>query len=232
MLVTKLENGAIDSAEVRRSRVATYFCPSNVGVRSIRNNEYRFIVDEDDFFGGTDIAGNIGSFWPFDRGCQGPLPPTDGVIVPLSTAPLNVDPFMFRSGLPLVRIKDGLSTTFLAFEKRQALEELEEGSQTPGNAVGWTAGLPGCDPRIVRGGDTLRQPVADWGPNLLRSPGSGTRLLDRAVGSSHPSGVVCGFCDGRALFVQSDIDVEVRRALSTRGDGERIDPATLPSPWH
>jgi prepilin-type N-terminal cleavage/methylation domain-containing protein/prepilin-type processing-associated H-X9-DG protein len=216
MLVTKLENGAVIMPEVRQARVGVFFCPANVGVRSIRNDVYNFAGSSS--FGGADIAGNIGSRWPFEDGCQGPLPPIDGVIAPIDNA--RVTQFSIR---------DGLSTTFLASEKRQVMEELESGAQTAGNAIGWTAGLP-CDPRIRSGGDTLRQPVADWGRNLLRTPPSSVRLIDKAVGSGHAEGVVCLFCDGSVRLLPFDTDQEVRRSLATRAAADRIDPQGIIMP--
>jgi prepilin-type N-terminal cleavage/methylation domain-containing protein len=216
MLATKLENGAITPAAVREARVGVFFCPANVGVRSIRNDVYNFSGSNS--FGGADIAGNVGSFWPFDGGCQGPLPPIDGVIAP--TDSVRVTPLLIR---------DGLSTTFLAFERRQVLEELENGAQTAGNAIGWTAGLP-CDPRIRSGSDTLRQPVDDWGRNLLRSPPSSVRLIDKAVGSGHAEGVVCLFCDGSVRLLPFDIDQEARRSFATRSAADRIDPQGVVMP--
>jgi hypothetical protein len=154
------------------------------------------------------------------------MPDVNGIIIPPKFVVAPNDRVFMTFTQP-GKVRDGLSTTFLMFEKRQSLEELERGTQTAGNAVGWIAGLPGCDPRIVRGGDTLRQPVADWGRNLLRSPGSGPRLIDSAVGSSHPAGVVCGFCDGSVRLLPFDTDIEVRSALSTRAGAERIDPVAF-----
>jgi prepilin-type N-terminal cleavage/methylation domain-containing protein len=68
-----------DDQALREARVGLFFCPSNSGVRSIHNDEYNFRLGGSpprdlDSFGGTDIAGNVGSVWPFENGCQGPLP--------------------------------------------------------------------------------------------------------------------------------------------------------------
>jgi prepilin-type N-terminal cleavage/methylation domain-containing protein len=213
-----------DNAFVRSARVLAYFCPANGGVRSIRNSEYGFAVGTTiiERFGGSDIGFNVGSRWPFVGDCQAVLPPMDGVIVPI---PRHIEAVLVTPN----SIRDGLSTTLLAFEKRQVLEELELEVQTPGNAIGWTAGLPGCEPTVITtGSDILRQPVEAWGRNPLRVlSSSGTRTLDTAGGSNHVSGVVCVFCDGSVRLMSFDADVNVRRALSTRAGGEHIDPAAI-----
>ena len=101
-------------------------------------------------------------------------------------------------------------------------------SPGPGDGGGWTFALPGCDPRIVNGGDTLRSPGAGWMPNLQKEPAALT-LEHAGGGSSHPGGVNAAFADGSVRQLGFDTDPGLLLPLATRSGGERIDAGEFSS---
>jgi prepilin-type N-terminal cleavage/methylation domain-containing protein/prepilin-type processing-associated H-X9-DG protein len=210
-----------DDSLVRSAPIVALGCPSNP-YSTISNSRYRFTAPGSgtpSSFARTDYAANVGSQWPFGSGCNQPnkpLPVADGLIVP-------------GGGITRNSVWDGLENTMFAFEKFQVLSHLEGGFQDPGNAGGWTFALPGCDPRIVNGGDTLRSPGAGWKLNLEKEPAP-LALEHAGGGSSHAGGVNVAFADGSVRQLGFDTDGGLLLALATRSGGERIDDGEAPSP--
>ncbi|HUG91149.1 MAG TPA: DUF1559 domain-containing protein [Planctomycetaceae bacterium] len=197
-----------DDNVVRAAVLRDLFCPSRNSPWTIRDEDF----GTGRSFGGNDYAGNFGTIAagdPLVDGCGGPHPVPDGVLL------RKVD-----GRLRSVNITDGTSHTLFAFEKQVVATRLTLGGpQEPGTLVGWTAGLPGCDPDELT--DTLRI-VQEGG---IRRDGdlTGNVPVAQGIGSSHPSGFNVLFVDGSVRTLSYDTDFEIMRRLATRDEGLRID---------
>ncbi len=118
--------------------------------------------------------------------------------------------------LRLAKIKDGLSQTLLAGDKRLNVAFLgrEQRDDNEGYTVGWNA-------------DTLRR--TDRGP-LPDFRGKPDQFGDKRFGSSHPGAFNVILADGSSRTINYDVDEQWFQQLGERADGGTVSsPTTTPS---
>lgn len=133
--------------------------------------------------------------------------------------------FFLNSRMPLARIKDGLSNTFLV------------GERPPSNDFwyGWWYVGEGRDgsgsPDMILGVNEINVPDSDGMPTYLEDCGSGPFQFGPEEGmqcdtlhfwSNHPSGGNFALCDGSVHWVPYVTDAVTIQALSTRNGGEPV----------
>ncbi len=116
--------------------------------------------------------------------------------------------------LSAARVKDGLTHTLLAADKRLNLAFLgqEQRDDNEGYAVGWNA-------------DTLRR--TDRGPRRNFFELDDDDDGDKRFGSSHATAINAVLADGSVQSIAYDIDEDVFQRLGERNDGQIVEPGSL-----
>jgi prepilin-type N-terminal cleavage/methylation domain-containing protein len=123
--------------------------------------------------------------------------------------------------VPLNKITDGLSNTYMVGEKNLSPDWYATGASL-GDNQGWDVGWTADNVRIV--GIINSTPPPECQP-IQDTPG-----YDPAFnfGSAHPTGFGMAFCDGSVAFLSYTIDLETHRRLGVRDDGKPIDARRIP----
>jgi prepilin-type N-terminal cleavage/methylation domain-containing protein len=146
---------------------------------------------------------------------------------------------IFRaSELPMSKIKDGQSCTYLLGERYLCPDCYNTGT-CQDNDLGWDQGYAWCTNRFT--GSLYISPVSPDTPpdnNVLSNatrvppmqdkPGSPANgVFSTGFGSSHPAGFHMAFCDGSVMKLNYDIDPTLHMQLGHRSDGQPTDLAAL-----
>jgi prepilin-type N-terminal cleavage/methylation domain-containing protein/prepilin-type processing-associated H-X9-DG protein len=215
--------GRVNAAQ-SRTKIGMFLCPSDPA------------PPIDDFAGGTNYLGNLGTQFLCDLSEQ--LPST---VAPNETAN---GIFYYLSAVRLTDIKDGTSSTALFSEKLRGnggpnmrTDMLVMANQTSldGTYNTCTASGPGSLPLTSKQGAswvmgemccTTYNHVSP--PNTLTCAGipfpapMSNMAMQVPPSSNHSGGVNLALCDGSVRFVTNSIDLATWRALGTRASGEVV----------
>ena len=114
-----------------------------------------------------------------------------------------------RSTTRPAAIRDGMTNTYLFFEKYLDPDHYTDGQDTEDNEAAYI----GANPDVLR---TASQPYRDragWGYH--------------GVGSAHIAGFNAAFCDGSVRGMNYSIDLTTHRRLGDRADGQPVDASNL-----
>jgi prepilin-type processing-associated H-X9-DG protein len=205
--------------EQSKTTVSTFICPTRHPSASfLRNHPTPFVNIEDPMprlIGKSDYAANAGSLYTAGVGDgNANYPPNPSF--KWSNEPGSLYSTVERSngvivragGLPLNKITDGTSKTYLIGE-RYLETQCYLSNDCCDNDQGWDMGW---DYDTNRG--TLEAPARD-------QAGSGDCSIN--FGSAHPGGFNMGFCDGNVRTMRYDIDPAVHKSLGARNDGKPTD---------
>ncbi len=134
-----------------------------------------------------------------------------------------------NKGIELRQITDGTSNTVMLGECRQYPGEDSRGVLFLGSSVYSHQNSPNARSQDLLEWCEGYNGGADDREGLLNpsAPCSEARRASRGPWtqpsrSSHPNGVNVTFCDGRAVYVADDVNIDVWRAISTREQGETV----------
>ncbi|MBU4398818.1 MAG: DUF1559 domain-containing protein, partial [Planctomycetes bacterium] len=182
---------------------------------------FRNITLPNNLIARTDYAANCGDFFGTDseRSCyEGPSSLAAGDSWSANTwAQMRngerwaTGVIYLHSWLPLTRITDGTSNTYLAGERYLRPDHYFDGLDGDDDQ-GWVVGLDY---------DVARWTTNDGGSTPMQdTPGYFNWL---AFGSAHANGFQMAFCDGSVDMINYSIDPETHRRLGNRKDGLTID---------
>ena len=195
-----------DDAEVIRTTLATYNCPSRRRPMVINN---RAMIDYAGNAGTDDGPQSAG-----DRGNTGWGMLGNGRDAPIVRRP---DGSSERSGsVGMAEIRDGTSNTILVGEKC-----LNAGLLGTGQTDDDSGYIDGWDWDIVRWG--YFQPARDFNDSNPSAAHSGYVPYHSAFGSAHAGGFNACLCDGSVRVLSYSIELEVFKLLSNRKDGKPLD---------
>jgi prepilin-type N-terminal cleavage/methylation domain-containing protein len=190
--------------------VNAFICPSRSGNPQIQYTvapRYAFTnINRPDFFGRSDYAANAGN--KITGWCNYNTTDQTGVIYS-------------RDGIPVSKIRDGLSNTYLVGERYLNPDFYELGG-SPGNDQGWVVG---------HDFDAFR--CTDYNPkDLVTSAMYAPRRDRRGInvremfGSAH-SMFHMAKCDGSIQAISYTIDPEIHYRLGNRQDGQSISASSF-----
>ncbi|WP_425400134.1 DUF1559 domain-containing protein [Aeoliella sp.] len=157
---------------------------------------------------------------------QGPTNYTEALTHNWPSNRLPYEPYMVgisyeRSKVPMRRISDGTSNTYMIGERYIPVEHYEDGRWGADNET-WCTGFNNDNYRVtgrLQGGNIVALvPAKDTEPD---NDGGGR------FGSAHPAVWLMAFCDGSVHSLPFDIDWQVHRDLGNREDGNVIDVSGL-----
>jgi prepilin-type N-terminal cleavage/methylation domain-containing protein/prepilin-type processing-associated H-X9-DG protein len=128
--------------------------------------------------------------------------------------------FFYDNAIELRRVNDGLTKTLMVGEKRAVYSGADadflsaNGIQIEGQNF-WQIGLGGRW-ALVNTGRTVNH-------NLLAGFTASSGIIDY-INSEHPGGANAAFGDGRVVLLSESIDLQVLRALGTRGGAINCPP--------
>lgn len=123
---------------------------------------------------------------------------------------------MQHAQLPLAKVTDGPSNTYLIGEKHLSPTLYESGSDFGDNEQAFS-GLNWDNVRGCSDGSTFHPPLQD----SLTNPDFWN------FGSAHPGSFVMAFCDGSVHGISYYIDSTTHQRLCNRADGQPIDASKL-----
>lgn len=208
------------AAEMFKTPVEIYVCPSRRLVRPWRFNRALFNSDKPDSAGRSDYAANMGSLSPSDQCGPGPRSYEEGERWEIGTDRFSTWVGWQQNGIVYQRstvrpasVIDGLSNTYFVGEKFIAPRYYKSG-----NSDGDDQSLYiGFDRDIARSSNLLHPPLPDpdieskWLPE-----GDSREVITWNFGSAHPNSLNMGHCDGAVRSISYDIDMEVFSACGSR----------------
>jgi prepilin-type processing-associated H-X9-DG protein len=203
-------------AKVGSTPLSIHYCPSRRSVAALPNIHNRVNSDPVAWAARTDYAANSGTvsgeFWNApDNGGDPSFFDAPGFVIPSTGAAAANGTIYVLSNLPLARITDGTSNTWLLGEKYL-------------NSANYDNSQEGTDNNPIYSG-------FDW--DWQRWSGNGIVRDRRGVkdwhsfGSAHPATANMALCDGSVRAVSFQIDKSTHAKLCDRSDGQAIDTSSL-----
>jgi prepilin-type N-terminal cleavage/methylation domain-containing protein/prepilin-type processing-associated H-X9-DG protein len=195
-------------ATAAQTPLAVLICPTRRGVSAFPNFYNECNITPVSTAAHTDYAASSGTLGPAFWNAPSTGDPTfadaKGFVFPTSEFDGAIN---CLASLPLEKITDGASNTYLLGEKYLRPEN-------------YLTGLEGTDNNPVYAGCDW-----DWHRWSTSGPEQDTPGLSDfyAFGSAHPTGFNMAFCDGSIHFIAYSIDQETHRRLSCRNDGLPVD---------
>jgi prepilin-type N-terminal cleavage/methylation domain-containing protein len=135
--------------------------------------------------------------------------------------PLNTGVCLQHTELPLARVTDGPSNTYLVGEKYLTPDNYENGEDGGDNETAYS----GFNWDIVRScSNATTYQASNYQAPQQDTPGHGNVWN---FGSAHPGSFSITFCDGSVHGISYSIDPETHRRLCNRADGQPIDASKL-----
>jgi hypothetical protein len=134
---------------------------------------------------------------------------------------LNTGVCLQHTELPLAKITDGPSNTYLVGEKYLTPDNYENGSDPGDNENAYS----GLNWDIVRSCSN----VGTYTASNYQAPRQDTPGIQNEwnFGSAHPGSFSITFCDGSVHSISYSIDPETHRRLCNRADGQPIDSSKM-----
>ncbi len=114
-----------------------------------------------------------------------------------------------RSELPTAWIRDGMTNTYLLFEKYLDPDHYTNGKDGEDNEALYI----GANPDVIRSASRPFRDKSGW--------------VYHGLGSAHPNGFNAAFCDGSVRHMSYAIDLPTHQRLGNRADGQPIDASKL-----
>jgi prepilin-type N-terminal cleavage/methylation domain-containing protein/prepilin-type processing-associated H-X9-DG protein len=206
-----------ETGPVRRSPIATYYCPSRRPSALYGNGLNQHLTSLNDYC--SAVPGHFPlrpnetpdqTFWG-DNGRY------YGVIIPILTTRYDQGGKYRDQPVKIADVTDGTSNTMIAADK-----------WVPSNEYGGGHWADNSGPASGYDGDQARSTVSNrsFCPNPLRDvPADQNQELAKwancgyVFGSAHPDGINSVFCDGSVHFIRYGVDATVFNMLGHRSDG-------------
>ena len=181
-------------------------------------------IDDTSRAGRSDYAANMGNDLPSDQQARGPKTLEEGDQWKdgkdkdkewIATKHNGV--IYQRSQIAPQMIEDGLSKTYLLGEKFLDPAQYETGASNGDDHSLYV----GFDRDNARSGNIKHPPMKDQNVPIVWLPeGDDELVTDWNFGSTHPTGLHMGMCDGSVQKISYDIDPQVHSASAGRNDNE------------
>ncbi|HEV7279455.1 MAG TPA: DUF1559 domain-containing protein [Pirellulaceae bacterium] len=201
-------------ADVVRTNVDAYICPSRRASPAISIGEPTQPIDPVQDGATGDYAGNAGDNAGWDNGPSPTKPAPNGVFVHGQMTTVGGLIKNFKYDINFASINDGLSNTIMIGEKAVSIESINRGGGEGDGPI--YSGTAAC--YTARTGGAFAGTIAK--SIRLPPPGPGTYPI---WGSVHPG--VCQFtlCDGSVRAIANSLDTNTLHRLSVRDDGKPVD---------
>jgi prepilin-type processing-associated H-X9-DG protein len=134
-----------------------------------------------------------------------------------------------NKGTELKQITDGTSNTVMLGECRQYPGADSRGALFLGSSVYSHQNSPNARSQDLlewcegyNGGTDDREGLLNPSAPCSEARSAARGPWTQPARSAHPNGVNASFCDGRVVYISDDVDIDVWRAVSTRGQGETV----------